>query len=373
MATNQVSARADTDLVLAARAGDKDAFALLVDRHRPMVLALVQRLLDDPVVAADAVQEAAVTALVGLNQLRSPERFRAWFAGIALNVARRWLRSARVSTELPDDLPAGGEGPAELAEAAELAAQVQRAVRGLPPGQREAVLAFYWQGLSHAEAAVELAISPGAVKSRLHQARAALAPELVSYAGTRKEPVLVTAAGSPEWVEVKVTEIRRSNGNDPTRRTHAVLLEEVGGDRRLPIYIGAPEAVALACSLEAVETPRPMTYAFAAELARVSGSRITEVAITKLAEYTFYAVVVVDGPRGRGEVDARPSDALNLALVCGAPIRVDGAIFEHPSVSRRDAWQDFPTGAPELASEVRERAAELQAHLTGTGLEHPEM
>jgi RNA polymerase sigma factor (sigma-70 family) len=371
VATNEVSAREDGDLVIEARAGDKDAFALLVDRHRPMVLALAQQLLDDPVIAADAVQEAAVTALVGLHQLRCPERFRAWFAGIALNVARRWLRSTRASTELPDDWADDDQGPAELAEAAELAAQVQRAVRGLPRGQREAVLAFYWQGLSHAEAAAELAISPGAVKSRLHQARAALVPELVGYAERRKEPLPVTAAGNPDWVEVKVTEVRRSNGEDPTRRQHAVLLEEVGGDRRLPIYIGAPEAVALACSLEAVETPRPMTYAFAAEIARASGSRIMEVRITRLAEYTFYAVVVVDGPLGRGEVDARPSDALNLALVCGASVMVDATLFANLDVSRFDAWQRFPTGARELATEVRERDAELRAGMSAAGTPPP--
>ncbi len=74
MPTDHVSAPADGDLVPGAGAGDKDAFALLVHRHRPVALALVQRLLDDPFVAADAVQEAAVTALVGLGQLRSPER-----------------------------------------------------------------------------------------------------------------------------------------------------------------------------------------------------------------------------------------------------------------------------------------------------------
>ncbi len=66
-----------------------------------MALALVTRLLGSADEAADVVQEAAVTALVGLDRLRSPDRFGAWFAGIALNVGRRWLRDALVTATAP--------------------------------------------------------------------------------------------------------------------------------------------------------------------------------------------------------------------------------------------------------------------------------
>jgi hypothetical protein len=71
----------DADLVAAARGGDKDAFASLVDRHRPIVWGVVQRLVRNEAVAADAVQDATIGALVGLDRLRSPERFGAWYAG----------------------------------------------------------------------------------------------------------------------------------------------------------------------------------------------------------------------------------------------------------------------------------------------------
>ena len=193
------------------------------------------------------------------------------------------------------------------------------------------MLAFYWQGLSHAEAAAELATSPGAVKSRLHQARAALAPRLALYAEQEREALPVPTTKGTTWVEVKVAEVRRAEGEDPTSRVHAVVLEEVGGDRRLPIYIGAPRGVALACSLEAVETPRPMTYQFAADLAHAGGSAVTEVRVTRLTEYTFYAAVAVEGPAGPAEVDARPSDALNLALVAGAGGAWTPAVFDYPT------------------------------------------
>ena len=168
----------DAQLVGAARAGDKAALGILVSRHRSMVFALTRRLLGDEALAADAVGEATIAALVGLGRLRSPERFGAWYAGIALNVGRRLLRERFALVPMPDDLPDDQLGPEEHVAAAEMARRVRRALAVLAPGQREAVLAFYWQGLTHAEAAAELGINPGAVKARLHQARAASAPTL---------------------------------------------------------------------------------------------------------------------------------------------------------------------------------------------------
>lgn len=83
--------------------GDKDAFGELITRHWATALALAGRLLGPGGLARDAVQEASVTALVGLDRLRTADRFGAWFCGITLNVARRWLGQLR--TEVPAVLP----------------------------------------------------------------------------------------------------------------------------------------------------------------------------------------------------------------------------------------------------------------------------
>lgn len=358
----------DAELVASARAGDRDALAELIGRHRPMVLVLVRQLLGDTALAADAVQEASVAALTGLDRLRSPERFGAWYAGIALNVARRWLRRTDLTGVLPDDLPDRRRGPEEQAEAADMARRIREAVAVLPPGQREAVLAFYWQGLTHAEAALELRTTPGAVKARLHQARAALAPQLASFRPSDKEVPFVTSTTAPEWVEMEVSEVRRAAGEDAASRVHVIVLAERAGERRLPIYTGPGEAIALACTLEAEEMPRPMTYQMAASLVMAAGARVTEVRVTRLAESTFYAVAVIEGPAGRAEVDARPSDALNLALVSGAPIRVDATVLDDPEATVYSAWELFPTRQSELVAEVRQTMQEqLAAHAPRAG------
>jgi RNA polymerase sigma factor (sigma-70 family) len=145
-----ISDHDDAELVRRARSGDKEAFALLVTRHRPTVLALTRRVLADLIGATDATSEATVTALMNLDRLRSPDRFGAWYVGIGLNVARRWLRQPATS-RLGEEIADAGLGPEDRAEAAEAAHLVRRAVEQLAPGQRQAVLAFYFQGLSHIE------------------------------------------------------------------------------------------------------------------------------------------------------------------------------------------------------------------------------
>jgi RNA polymerase sigma factor (sigma-70 family) len=322
-----------------------------------MIAALARRLLGTDDLVADVTQEATVAALVSLGRLRSPSQFGAWYGGIALNVARRLLREAP-ARPLREDYPDVEPGPAERAEAAEAARRVREAVATLAPGQRAAVLAFYWQGLTHAESALELGITVGAVKARLHQARSALAPHLASYTEHGKEIPAVSAAAKSAWVEAEVIDVCRPDGpDDPLRRPHVVVLQERNGTRRLPMYTGSAEAIALACSLDTVEMPRPMPYQLTANLLTATGSRLTEVRITRLIDGVFYAVAVIQTPAGTVEVDARPSDALNLAVLSGAPVRIDDAILSNPEVDRHPEWEQYPARVPDLAAEERQRKA----------------
>src|SRR5262249_46849410 len=88
-------------------------------------------------------------------------------------------------------------------------------------------------------------------------------------------------------------------------------------------------------------------------------ARVNEVRITRLAESTFYAVASVEGPSGRADVDARPSDALNLALVSGAAIRIHSELLDDPQATRHTAWQQYAIASPQLVAEVRDRQADL--------------
>lgn len=309
----------DTDLVCAAIAGDKAAYAGLVARHRAMVVGVCRRMLGDAGLAEDAAQEAVLAALLDLDRLREPARFGAWLAGIALNVCRGWLRE-RTRPGLPASAAVEPD-PAEVAEAAEIAARVRRAVAGLPSGQRQAVVAFYLGDRSQADVAELLGIQVGAVKARLHKARATLRGQL---ADLREEPPV-----TDQPVTMRIADVHRLPGKQGELDPHVVVLTEVGGDRQLPIWTGPAEGLALALALVSTEMPpRPPTHRFAAGLLDAAGGRLVACRITRLAEGTFYAEAVVEGPAGTAVVDARPSDALNLAQLLDVPITVDAEVLE---------------------------------------------
>ena len=347
--------KSDADLVREALLGVREPLAELVRRHWDTAVFLAVRVLGSQELARDAAQEAAVAAMTDLERLRSPDRFGAWFCGIALNVSRRWLRQLR--SEVPGVCPDRASlspGPAEAAEIADLAARVRGAVAALPAGQRNAVLLFYLQGLSHREVAEELGISVGAVKARLHQARAALAPRLAQMIDM-PEVKTMTRADAGQWAEVSVAEIRRTDGEDAGQRHYMMILQEHGGERLLPMWIGPAEATALALVLapESGETPRPFTYKLAASLVEAAGSRIAEVRITRLLAPVFYATVLVQSPAGLQEVDSRPSDAVNLALAAGAPIRVDTDLFSLDH--HLEELPSYPVATADLAAQAQQR------------------
>ncbi|MDP8970326.1 MAG: DUF151 domain-containing protein [Actinomycetota bacterium] len=347
-------------LVAAARDGDRGAFAALVQRHRPMVIAVCRRMLEDPVLAEDAAQEAIVVALVNLDRLRRPERFGSWLAGIGLNLCRRWLRHRGESAWSWEALHGGGwdpwpsraaGDPAELAEEDDLVLRVRQAVAALPSGQRGAVVDYYLLGLPQWEVARRLGTSVGAVKTRLHKARATLRQRLLDL---REERPMTDI---PAAVPMRVADVCQLDAEGPLDQ-YVVLLAEVDGDRQLPIWVGEPEATALAFALQEAELPRPMTYQFTAGVLEATGARLREARITRLAEGTYYAVVTLDGPSGTPRVDARPSDALNLAVLVDAPITVDETVLQAEAEQRGTV--EIPS-SQEIARDARAGAEEIVA------------
>ena len=115
----------------------------------------------------------------------------------------------------------------------------------------------------------------------------------------------------------KVTALGQAPGEDVS---YFVVLDQLDGDRHLVILIGPQEAFGLASSLDRMEWARPMTYQFVAALVGALGGQVRKVRLDRVAEGAYAAMVEVEGPAGVAWVDARSSDALNLAVVLGAPV-----------------------------------------------------
>jgi bifunctional DNase/RNase len=99
-----------------------------------------------------------------------------------------------------------------------------------------------------------------------------------------------------------------------------VVLDQLGGDEHLIIGIGSSEAFALAASLSGTAFGCPMTYQFMSRLVRSLGGRVREVRLDRMVEGAYAATVEAEGSQGIAGVDARCSDALNLAVLAGVPI-----------------------------------------------------
>lgn len=132
----EISGAGDSDLVGSARAGSRDALAVLIGRHRPLLLGVCRRVLASPDLAEDAAQEACLQAMLGLDRLREPGRFGPWLVGIGINVCRHWHRQSGPEPQSPMALSGGwsrpfaslAAGPEEVSETADLAERVRRAV-----------------------------------------------------------------------------------------------------------------------------------------------------------------------------------------------------------------------------------------------------
>ncbi|WP_127792485.1 bifunctional nuclease family protein [Agromyces sp. LHK192] len=115
-------------------------------------------------------------------------------------------------------------------------------------------------------------------------------------------------------------------------KQHVVLLKpllEAGGEGRiLPIWIGAQEATSILVALQGEQAPRPLSHDLLTTLFEAVDSRIAQVVITRIDDGTFYAELTIATPTGTQVIDARPSDAVALALRADAPIHVADEVLE---------------------------------------------
>ena len=168
----------DALLIERVRRGDGDAFDVLMRRHMHAAYAVALAHTGERHDAEDVCQDAFVTALERLDEVRRPEAFVGWLLQIVRNRAHNLRRRERVRRALPLDAageaPSRGRGPAGEAEDAELRERLTDALRHLSPMQREVILLYDVQGWSHREIADAVGTSEGAARVHLHHARRAL-------------------------------------------------------------------------------------------------------------------------------------------------------------------------------------------------------
>ena len=130
-------------------------------------------------------------------------------------------------------------------------------------------------------------------------------------------------------VEVRLRAVRV----DLQSNTPVILLQETEGEgRTLPIFIGTPEATAIAYALQGVDTPRPMTHDLIHDLLESLHVEVERVVITELRSSTYYAELQLLQGTTRSTVSSRPSDAVAVAVRTGSPLFVSDDLMDAEGV-----------------------------------------
>jgi bifunctional DNase/RNase len=145
-----------------------------------------------------------------------------------------------------------------------------------------------------------------------------------------------------------------------TGGAYAILLKEMEGSRRLPIIIGAFEAQAIALEMEGIKPPRPLTHDLLKQLVENLGANVIEIVVTELKENTFYAKIVLEVSGLTNEIDARPSDAIALAVRTYSPIFVNESVMESAAFIPSEETETIEQNLPEIEKEKKPTTKEAQ-------------
>jgi len=115
---------------------------------------------------------------------------------------------------------------------------------------------------------------------------------------------------------------------DPITNMPIIVLRDEEGQRILPIWVGVFEANAIALQIEKVQTPRPMTHDLLRNVINDLRASVERIVVCDLKENTFYATIELKAPTGALAIDARPSDAIALALRTSSPIFVEEGVIQ---------------------------------------------
>jgi len=155
-------------------------------------------------------------------------------------------------------------------------------------------------------------------------------------------------------IEVVVSRL----GLDSSNNSYVVILQERGGTRLLPIWIGQPEAESIVMHMHNVKRPRPITHDLVRSLIVGMNAQLRRVQITRMEKQTFFAELHLQHGDTLARIDARPSDGIAIALRLGAPIFAAEALLIEPSEELGDdegepeyGGDDLPAGEGELTSE----------------------
>jgi RNA polymerase sigma factor (sigma-70 family) len=332
----------DTALIARILQSEPAAFEPLLQRYWPSMTRLCQRLLGPTHEAQDVAQEAAIVAFFNLAQLQNPAHFGAWLLAIAANLARTSLRRHRpisldalVQQEgLVVLWPPSAPTPEVTVLAREVHDAVVAALNALSPANRDVAIGFFLDGYSYTELAELLGVPLSTVKGRIFKGRRQLQQTLAPLVKTTLKPdhrqrkEFQMQPQDTNLIEVTIDAIFTRVISDQ----RVVILRERDAQPYVPIWIGGYEGNMIVSALQGRQMERPMPHDLALRLLAPTAAQIQRVVVNSIVDMTFFAEITLTLEDQIHVIDARPSDALALAVRTGSPIYVSRSVFDKAGV-----------------------------------------
>jgi bifunctional DNase/RNase len=157
-------------------------------------------------------------------------------------------------------------------------------------------------------------------------------------------------------IEVKI----RGLMMDPSSGTPIIILKDINSETMLPIWVGAYEANAIALEIEKISPQRPMTHDLLRNIILEMGASVERIVVTELRDNTFFAMIVMKDRAGEAVlIDARPSDAIALALRVDCPIFVNEGVIRASRNTVTSSEEEGVSGVEEEWPDVIGEAGDL--------------
>ena len=147
---------------------------------------------------------------------------------------------------------------------------------------------------------------------------------------------------------------------DPSSGTPIIILKDINSETMLPIWVGAYEANAIALEIEKIAPQRPMTHDLLRNIILEMGASVERIVVTELRDNTFFAMIIMKDRAGESVlIDARPSDAIALALRVDCPIFVNEEVIRASRNTVTSGEEEGASGAEEEWPDVIGEAGDL--------------
>ena len=312
--------------------GDKQAFNALGEHYYPDCFNKAKLILGDESLAQDVTQVSLFQAYRSLDKLQDTAQFKSWLLGIVRNISHNYLKQKKRAFLSLDDLSssllvASDEKVKHLSEL------IFAAVQSLESHYRDVITAFYYDGLGLSEIALRQQISPETAKIRLYRGRQMLKAKLSTHEDLYyyyRRPTKKKAMKKLTIADVYLKE----NGSA------GLLLQSEDGECFLPIIIGFFEVQAIFIGLQGIKTGRPMSHDLTVSILESTGTTLDKVCINKLTEGVFHACLGIKNNDKIMQVDARPSDAVALAVRLNTSIFVAEEVLDEAGIPIPEAYRN---------------------------------